>query len=49
MLQTATEASVGDDNSIMDPVDFDRSEFNEIDIVGTLDRDERGNIIVPTD
>ena len=33
----------------MEPVEADRSEFNEIDIVGTLDRDERGNILVPTD
>ena len=47
MLQTATEASI--DDSVMEPVEADRSEFNEIDIVGTLDRDDRGNIIVPTD
>lgn len=26
-----------------------RRDFNEIDIVGTLDRDEKGNIVVPND
>ena len=37
------------DNSILDAIDYDRSEFNEIDIVGTLERDDRGNVLVPVD
>ena len=48
MLQTADEASLGE-NSTIETIEADRSEFNEIDIVGTLDRDEKGNIIVPVD
>ena len=48
MLQTADEASMMD-NSILDAIDYDRSEFNEIDIVGTLERDDRGNVLVPVD
>ena len=38
------------DNSFM-ITDFDsfRREFNEIDVIGDLARDDRGNIIVPID
>lgn len=33
----------------MEPIDFDCNDFNEIDILGTLDRDDKGNVIVPVD
>ena len=45
---TADEASLGE-NSILEPISFDRHDFNEIDIFGTLDRDDKGNIIIPVD
>ena len=48
MMQTADEASAYD-NSIMVDNDFDRREFNEIDILGALNRDDKGNVIVPID
>mmetsp|Transcript_11899 Transcript_11899/g.16169 ORF Transcript_11899/g.16169 Transcript_11899/m.16169 type:complete len:109 (+) Transcript_11899:2605-2931(+) len=48
MLQTADEAS-GLENSFVLSVEYERRDFNEIDILGTLDRDDKGNIIVPTD
>lgn len=49
-LQTADDAS-GFDNSFVQPAESDteRREFNEIDILGSLDRDDKGNVIVPTD
>jgi hypothetical protein len=33
----------------MQDLDYERRDFNEIDILGTLDRDDKGNIIVPVD
>ena len=30
-------------------MEFDRRDFNEIDILGSLDRDDKGNVIVPVD
>ena len=52
LMQTADEASALD-NSILDPDQQSQSigirDFNEIDVLGTLDRDEKGNIIVPVD
>ena len=48
MLQTADEAS-GFDNSFVQEVGFSVRDFNEIDIMGKLDRDEKGNIILPVD
>ena len=48
MLQTADEASALE-NSFIQDVEFDKRTFNEIDILGTLDRDEKGNIVVPID
>ena len=29
--------------------EFDRREFNEIDILGSLNRDNKGNVLVPID
>lgn len=48
MMQTADEASALD-NSFFSDVEFEKRDFNEIDILGTLDRDDKGNIIVPLD
>ena len=48
MLQTADEAS-GLENSFIASVEYERRDFNEIDILGTLDRDDKGNVIVPID
>jgi hypothetical protein len=48
IMNTADEVSALD-NSIVQDLEFDRRDFNEIDILGTLDRDEKGNIIVPID
>jgi len=48
MMQTADEASALD-NSFYQDVEFERRDFNEIDILGSLDRDEKGNVILETD
>ena len=48
MLNTADEAS-GFNNSMMQDLEFGRRDFNEIDIVGNLDRDDKGNVVVPLD
>ena len=39
MLQTADEAS-GLENSFVLSVEYERRDFNEIDVLGTLDRDD---------
>ena len=48
MLQTADEASALDTSLVVD-VEYEKRDFNEIDILGTLHRDDKGNIIVPVD
>lgn len=48
MLQTADEASAFDASFINDN-EFEKRDFNEIDILGTLSRDDKGNIILPID
>ena len=45
-MQTAEDQSA---LSIDVDADFDRREFNEIDILGALERDDKGNVIVPFD
>lgn len=47
-MMTADGASALDGSFVMN-TEFERRDFNEIDILGTLDRDEKGNIIVPVD
>ena len=49
MMQTADEASGFDNSFVSANALLGRRDFNEIDIVGTLDRDEKGNIVVPND
>ena len=47
-MMTADEASAMD-NSMLQDMEFDGRTFNEIDVLGNLNRDDKGNIIVPTD
>ena len=47
-MLTADDASGLGDSFVMN-VEFEKRDFNEIDILGTLDRDDKGNIIVPID
>ena len=50
-LQTAAAdgGSGFDDSFIQQDTDYERRDFNEIDILGNLGRDDKGNILVPTD
>jgi len=49
-MVTADDASAleGSFLASMNP-EFERRDFNEIDILGSLNRDDKGNIIVPVD
>lgn len=49
MLQTADDVSAMDNSFLGDHFDSLRREFNEIDVLGDLARDDRGNVIVPID
>ena len=50
MMNTADDASAFDHSYIQTTdQDHERRDFNEIDILGNLTRDEKGNIVVPTD
>jgi len=51
MTADADDASAleGSFMATMNPVEFERRDFNEIDILGKLNRDDKGNIIVPVD
>lgn len=50
MMNTADEASAFDVSYIQGTdQDWERRDFNEIDILGNLFRDEKGNVVVPND
>lgn len=48
-MLTADDDVGGLGDSFVMNVEFEKRDFNEIDILGTLDRDDKGNIIVPVD
>lgn len=47
LMNTADDISGFDNSYVQD--DLDHRTFNEIDIMGNLERDDKGNVVVPTD
>ena len=45
MLETEEASALGSALNVLDDLD-ERRAFNEIDIIGDLDRDDRGNLVL---